>query len=42
MSIYSTLIHVVKNILIMPLVICLSEQDQAACNTFILFFPHRF
>jgi len=42
MSIYNTLIHVVKNILIVPLVICLSDQDQVPCNTFILFFPHRF
>jgi hypothetical protein len=42
MSICNTLILVVTNILIMPLVICSSEQDQTPCNTFILFFPHCF
>jgi len=32
----------VKIIFIVPLVIWLSEQDQVPCNTFILFYPHRF
>ncbi len=30
------------NILIIPLFICLNEQEQAPCNTFILFFSHHF
>jgi hypothetical protein len=30
-----------SNILIVPLFICLSEQDQGPCNIFILFFPHH-
>jgi hypothetical protein len=42
MSICNTLIHVMTNILIVLLIICSSEQNQAPCNTFILFFPHHF
>jgi hypothetical protein len=34
-------IYRVLNILIVPLFICLNEQEQVPCNTFILFFPHR-
>jgi len=30
-----------SNILIVPLFICLSKQDQAPCNAFIIFFLHR-
>jgi hypothetical protein len=30
-----------KGCQIMPLFICLNEQDQAPCNLFILFFPHH-
>jgi hypothetical protein len=32
----------VTNTLIMLLLICFNEKDQVPCNTFILFFPHRF
>jgi hypothetical protein len=44
MSICIILIQVVTNILIMPLIICLSEQEKekAPCNTFILFFSHHY
>jgi hypothetical protein len=31
----------VSNTLIIPLFICLSEQEQALCITFILFFLHH-
>jgi hypothetical protein len=42
MFICNTLIQVVTNILTVPLIIYSNEQDQAPCNTFILFLLHYF